>query len=357
MPAPPDLVRPTDRGLFCEAGDFHVDPWKPVGRAVITHAHSDHATWGCDRYLTSGPGVPVLRQRVQEDARIDGLPYGEPLDINGVRVSLHPAGHLLGSAQVRLEHAGRVTVITGDYKTQPDPTCAPFEPVRCDTFITESTFGLPVYRWPNAEDVYKDINQWWRQNAAEGRTSIVFVYALGKAQRVLAGLDPGGIDGVPGGGKIGLHGAVQRFVDVYKDAGVVFPACERVTPENRSTFKKTGLVLAPGSTLGTPWLRKFGPMRTAFVSGWMMIRGTRRRRGVDRGFVLSDHVDWPNLLATIEATGADRIGVTHGYTRAVTRYLTERGRDAFIVPTRYTGETDDDPGTEHTENPEASDDG
>ena len=162
------LLRVTDRGLYCEAGDFFVDPWAAVDRAVVTHAHGDHVAWGCRAYLTAEPGVPVLRQRLDPAARIRGTAYGAAVDIGGVRVSLHPAGHILGSAQVRIEHAGEVWVVSGDYKTEPDPTCTAWEPVRCHTFVTECTFGLPVYRWPATASVFDEIHGWWRANQAAG---------------------------------------------------------------------------------------------------------------------------------------------------------------------------------------------
>ncbi len=330
----PNLIEPTERGLYCAAGDFYIDPYAVEGgvnRAVITHAHADHLRPGHRRYLCSGEGVEVVRQRAGPDARIEGLPYGEAMGINGVTVSFHPAGHLLGSAQVRVEHRGEVWVVTGDYKTRPDPTCAPFEVVPCHTFITESTFGLPIYRWRPDAEVFAELNAWWRKNAEEGRASIVFAYALGKAQRVLAGLDPGI-------GPIVAHGAVRRFVEVYAAAGIAMPEVLPGTAEVAKRVKGGALVVAPPSADGTPWLRKFGPQSRAFASGWMQVRGKRRWRSLDRGFVVSDHVDWPALLGTIDATGAERVGVTHGYTEQVVRYLRERGKDAYVVPTRFEGE-------------------
>lgn len=185
------MLRTTDRGLYCEAGDFHIDPWAPVARAVVTHAHGDHLTWGCESYLVSETGAAVSRERLGAwGAGLESMPYGDTRTINGVRVSFHPAGHILGSAQVRLEYRGEVWVVSGDYKTDPDPTCAPWEPVRCHTFITESTFGLPIYRWPSQQQVFAEINAWWAANAAAGQVSLLCAYALGKAQRLLAGLDP-----------------------------------------------------------------------------------------------------------------------------------------------------------------------
>lgn len=330
------LLQTTERGLYCAAGDFYIDPWQPVTRAVITHAHSDHARPGSQRYLTTTSGAAILRLRVGPVPRIVAQPFGKAIDVNGVRVSLHPAGHLLGSAQVRVEHRGEVWVVSGDYKTEPDVTCEAFELVKCHTFITESTFGLPIYRWRPQAQIFGEINQWWRQNQEQGRTSILFGYALGKAQRMLAGVD----EAI---GPILIHGAVARFVHAYRRAGIMQPPTLYADSENSRLHRGQALVVAPPSAAGSEgWLRKFGPTSLAFASGWMQIRGTRRRRAVDRGFVLSDHADWDGLLSTIKATGAQRIGVTHGYTSALVRYLTEQGMDAFILPTRYEGEATGD---------------
>jgi putative mRNA 3-end processing factor len=326
------LLQVTERGLYCAAGDFYVDPWQPVTRAVITHAHADHARPGSQRYLTTPSGATLLRLRVGTVARIVAQPYGEPLNLNGVRISLHPAGHLLGSAQVRVEHQGEIWVVSGDYKIQHDATCEPFELVPCHTFITESTFGLPIYRWRPQAQIFAEINQWWRQNQEQGRTSILFAYALGKAQRLLAGVDATI-------GPILVHGATLRFVDAYRQARIVQPETLYAGNDAARQHRGQALVIAPPSAAGSAgWLRKFGPASLAFASGWMQIRGARRRRAVDRGFVLSDHADWEGLLTTIQATGAEHIGVTHGYTSTLVRYLQEQGADAFIMPTHYEGD-------------------
>ena len=333
------LIEPTERGLYCAAGDFYIDPyWSPEGveRAVITHAHADHLRPGHRSYLCSASGECVLRQRVHPGANVRTAAWGERIKLGDVTVSLHPAGHLLGSAQVRVEHRGEVWVVTGDYKTTADRTCEAFELVRCHTFITESTFGLPIYRWRPEREVFDGMNAWWRHNQASGRVSVVFAYALGKAQRVLGGVDPSI-------GPIVVHGAVKRFVDAYAASGVALPAVKLVTEIDKKQLRGKALVVAPPSADGTPWLRRFGPVSTAFASGWMAVRGRRRWKSMDRGFVLSDHVDWPSLMTTIDATGAERVGVTHGFTSQVVRYLREKGRDAFVVPTRFEGE--DAPGS------------
>jgi putative mRNA 3-end processing factor len=329
------LLRLTESGLYCEAGDFHIDPWGAVPRAVVTHAHGDHVAWGCGSYLTTGPGLPPLRARLDGDARIRALAYGEAIEVNGVRVSLHPAGHILGSAQVRVEYQGEVWMVSGDYKTDPDPTCAPFEPVRCHTFVTESTFGLPVYRWPPQEEVFAEINAWWRANQNAGKATLLFGYALGKAQRLLAGLDPSL-------GPIITHGAVERMTAAYRTAGVRLPATTHAATVERGADWSQAIVLAPPSADGSPWTRRFGAQATGFASGWMLVRGARRRGALDRGFALSDHVDWPSLLAAGGAPGAARVWVSHGYSSVVVRWLRERGIDAQVVETRFEGERDDE---------------
>jgi putative mRNA 3-end processing factor len=339
------LLRLNGQGLYCEAGGFYVDPWGAVDRAVVTHAHGDHVAWGCRHYLTSEEGAGVLRARLSDDAPIQPAAYGRAFDLNGVRVSLHPAGHILGSAQIRLEHRGEVWVVSGDYKTDPDPTCSPYEPVRCHTFVTESTFGLPIYRWPPQAEVLHEVNRWWRSNQEAGRTTLLYGYALGKAQRLLAGLDPSI-------GPILTHGAVERMTVAYRAGGVVLPPTTHAAAMERAD-RGRAIVIAPPSADGSTWVRRFGEHATGFASGWMLVRGTRRRRSLDRGFALSDHVDWPSLMAAIDATGAERIWVTHGFTAPVVRWLREMGRDAVAIETRFEGERADlavpDPGVDASE--------
>jgi putative mRNA 3-end processing factor len=320
-------------GLYCVPGNFYIDPWRPVDRAVITHAHGDHARWGHRHYLASDASVNILKSRLGADINIDGLAYGERIVHNGVAISLHPAGHVLGSAQVRMEHEGEIWVASGDYKVEPDATCAPFEAVRCHTFITESTFGLPIYRWDPQQEVFDEINRWWRRNADEGRTSVLYAYAFGKAQRVLSGLDTSI-------GPIVCHGAVEPLNRVYRDGGVALPHTQLVSETGKDEMKRA-LVLAPPSAAGSTWTRRFGDYSDAFASGWMLLRGARRRRGVDRGFVLSDHADWPGLLGAIEATGAQQVVVTHGSIPVMVRWLRQIGLDAKAFDTEY-GDEDDE---------------
>jgi putative mRNA 3-end processing factor len=327
-------VSQTESGLFCEAGDFYIDPWLPVDRAIITHAHSDHAHPGCSRYLTSLEGERLARVRLGDEAKIQSLTYGEEIEMNGVSVSLHPAGHIIGSAQVRIEDRGEVWVVSGDYKLREDPTCSRFEIVSCHTFITEATFGLPIYRWPAPESVIDEINNWWRGNQESGKASLLVAYSVGKAQRILKGIDSSL-------GPIYTHGAVERIVDEYRAAGVDLPATVPVSESAKKTDWTKALIIAPPSAKGTPWARRFGTHSTAFASGWMSIRGTRRRQALDRGFVLSDHADWEELLTAIRATGAEQVWVTHGYVPVLARYLREElGLDARELRTSYEGEAE-----------------
>lgn len=326
------LISTTSKGLWCEQGDFYIDPWQPVERAVVTHAHADHARRGAKRYLTTVDGLGVLQRRMGAEASIRTLAYGETLTLNGVAISLHPAGHLLGSAQVRVEFQGEVWVVSGDYKVEPDTTCAPFEALPCHTFITESTFGLPIYQWPPQQQIFADIHRWWRGNQAEKRTTILYAYALGKAQRVLAGLDSSL-------GPILVHGSVYQLNQEYVNAGVQLPSHEYAGVEMARKYRGQAIVVAPPSAKNNPgYLRKFGAASHGFASGWMTIRGARRRRAVDRGFILSDHADWKGLLSTIKATGAERVGVTHGYRNVLVRYLRNEGLDAWAIETEFEGE-------------------
>jgi putative mRNA 3-end processing factor len=322
-----DLVVHRPEGLYCPAGDFHIDPWRPVARAVITHAHSDHARAGHGRYLAARQSEGVLRTRLGE-IELQTLAYGERIVHNGVAVSLHPAGHVLGSAQVRLEHGGQVWVASGDYKVAPDRTCVPFEPVKCDVFITESTFGLPIYRWCPDDEIFADINGWWARNVMAGRASVLACYSFGKAQRILSGVDPSI-------GPLIVHGAVEPLNRAYRAAGIELPATNMVADIKDRADLRRALVVCPPSAAASPWMRRFGDASTAFASGWMQLRGARRRGGWDRGFVLSDHADWPGLLDAIAATGARRIIVTHGSVPVMVRYLGEQGLQAEAFETEY----------------------
>jgi putative mRNA 3-end processing factor len=326
------LIEPAAGGLYCEAGGFHIDPWTPVDRAVISHAHGDHLRYGSGAYLCAEPGRALVEHRLGAGAKVQAAAYGEAVDINGVRVSFHPAGHILGSSQVRVEYRGEVWVASGDYKRAADPTCAPFEPVSCHTFITEATFALPLFRWDPPAETVAEMCAWWDEMRAAGRPAVLFGYALGKAQRVLAELAR--CTDRP----VFVHGALVDLTEVYRASGVRLPTLQRATETARGKSFAGELIVAPLSARGSTWMRRFGDHSSAFASGWMRIRGARRRRGYDRGFALSDHADWDSLLQTIGETGAGRVFVTHGYTHQLARYLAGRSFDAQPWQTQYEGE-------------------
>jgi putative mRNA 3-end processing factor len=326
-----DLIKVTPRGLHCAAGDFYIDPWQPVARAIITHAHGDHLRGGSTEYYLATAGIGLARLRLPADAVINGLDYGQRVSFGDASVSLHPAGHVLGSSQIRIERAGEVWVVSGDYKRDPDPTCNPFEVVPCDVFISEATFALPAYRWIETPTVAREILSWWHENRRRGLASVLFAYALGKAQRVLSELAALTDDAVF------LHGAVAGLTDVYRAQGISMLETLPATVSGKSDYAGA-LILAPPSAAGSSWMRRFGDHRTGFCSGWMRVRGDRRRRGYDRGFVLSDHADWPSLLRTCHESQARRILLTHGYTDALCRYLREQGVDAAALRTEYGAE-------------------
>jgi len=321
----------TDAGIYCPAGDFWIDPWRPVPRALITHGHADHSRPGMGAYLATAAAAPVIRHRLGADIPLETIGYGEVRQIGAARVSFHPAGHVPGSAQIRVEVAGEVWVASGDYKTVDDGLSEPFEPVPCHAFITECTFGLPVFAWTAQVELARQINDWWGANRAAGRFSLLGAYALGKAQRLLRLVDVGL-------GPILTHGAVEATNRVLRGQGIALPDTEQVTPDTDLKARAGALVLAPPSALAGPWAGRFRPRSTAFASGWMALRGVRRRRAVDRGFIVSDHADWHGLNEAIRATGAERIFVTHGYTDPFRRWLAEQGYDAAVVRTEYDGE-------------------
>ena len=324
------LLEFTDRGIYCPPADVYLDPWKPVDRALISHGHADHSRPGHGRYITHHRNVPIIRHRLG-DIRVSGREWGESFTVNGVRFSFHPAGHIIGSSQIRAEYRGEVWVFSGDYKTEDDGLATPYEPVRCHSFITECTFGLPAFKWRPQAEVLGDINAWWARNREGGKTSVLLAYSLGKAQRLLAGLDPDI-------GRIYTHGAIENMTEVLRPlAG--FPETTRVTGETTREELRGNLVLAPPSAHGSTWMRRMVPYEVAAASGWMAFRGARRRRAVDRGFVLSDHCDWQGLLDSIRATGAERVICTHGYAHILARFLAENGYDARTEETQYEGET------------------
>lgn len=322
----------TERGLYCPSGDFFIDPWRPVDRALITHGHADHARAGMGRYLSTKAAAPVIRHRLGE-VSLETVAFGEVRRIGDASVSFHAAGHVPGSAQIRVEVGGEVWVVSGDYKVVADGVSEAFEPVACHTFITECTFGLPVFTWQAPEVVAGEIKRWWAANRDAGRFSLCGAYALGKAQRILAGLDPSI-------GPVLTHGAIEATNEVLRGQGVTLPATVRVTPDLDVSGYPGAFVLAPPSALGSIWAERFRPASTALASGWMALRGIRRRRAVDRGFVLSDHADWEGLNAAVRATGCERVFVTHGYTSVFRRWLEEQGYEAGVVETEFGSDED-----------------
>lgn len=315
------LLRITSAGLYCELGGFHIDPWHPVARAVITHGHADHFIAGCKTYLTESTGRRILQQRLGPQAAIQPVEYGQSLDFFGVKVSLHPAGHILGSAQVRVEHQGEVWVVSGDYKVASDPTCAQFEPVCCHTFITESTFGHPHFAWEPQAGVFQQIHDWWQENQQRGLASLVYAYSLGKAQRVLAGLDANQ-------GPIFVHSQIDAINQHYQTAGVKLPPTGCVSANISAEDWQRSLILLPPSERWSPNLTAIGPYRTAFVSGWMSLPNGPQQRRVESGFALSDHADHQEILDTVAATGAENVFVTHGYINVLVDILRTKGLNA-----------------------------
>lgn len=324
----PKLLIVNENGLYCPIGDFYIDPWKPVKTALITHGHSDHMRWGMQHYICHQHTVPILNLRIGTGNSVESVQYGQPFEINGVKISFHPAGHIIGSAQIRLEYQGEVWVFTGDYKIAPDGLSVPYELVKCDHFITESTFGLPIYKFPPSEKIYADINAWWKKNAEEGYNTVLLAYALGKAQNILAHLDVSI-------GDIFLHGAVANTNDALMEAGYNFPG-QRITPDTKRSAITGALIIAPTSASDTPWLRSLRPYRIAMCSGWMQLRGARRRRGVDKGFPLSDHCDWTQLNQAIRDTETKNVYVTHGYEAVFSKWVNESfGIPASVFKTLY----------------------
>lgn len=323
------LLQFTPKGIYCEQADVYLDPWRPVDKAIISHGHADHSRWGHQKYITHHKNVPIVQHRLG-DVNISGKGWGETFKVNNVKFSLHPAGHIVGSSQIRVEHKGEVWVFTGDYKIEDDGLTTPFELVKCHTFITECTFGLPAFQWRPQQEVFNDINQWWAQNKSEGKTSVLFGYSLGKAQRLLKHLDTSI-------GKIYTHGAVENMTEVLRPL-VDLPPTHLITKDTKKDELLGNIVVAPPSAHGSTWIRKMVPYVTATASGWMAFRGARRRRAIDKGFVLSDHCDWNGLLQTVEATGAEKIICTHGYTDIFSKYLQELGYDARTEATQYEGE-------------------
>ena len=334
MIKPQDLLRPTPAGLYCPPGDFHIDPVRPVARAIVTHGHADHARPGHGAVLATPATLDIMALRMGDEAGGERQPldYGERLDLNGVDVRLAPAGHVLGSAQVAVEHRGCRVVVSGDYKRRPDPTCARFEPVTCDVFVTEATFALPVFRHPPTEDETAKL----LASVARfpGRTHLVGAYALGKAQRVIKHLREQGYDR-----PIYLHGAMEKLCALYQQFGVDLGELRLV-----ADFSKEDLigeiVVAPPSATRDRWSRRFTDPVTVFASGWMRVRARARQAGVELPLIISDHADWDELISTVEDLSPGEVWVTHGREDALVHAVTQMGIPA--KPLSLVGYDDED---------------
>jgi len=325
------LLRFTPAGIYCARADVYIDPWKPVNRALITHGHSDHAYAGHKRYLAHTHTVDIMCHRLGKDNSYQRVEFGEEVLINGVSFTFIPAGHILGSAQIRVEYKGRIEVASGDYKLEDDGISGGYEPIPCHTLITECTFGLPIYQWNPMQQVKEDINRWIADNAAQGISSVLFGYSLGKAQRLLSVIE----SDLP----IYVHGAVHHMTEVYRQSGIVLP--ETIYSPEKIRPNKPCIIVTPASVQSTTWLNKFRPYSTSFASGWMALRGPRRRRSVDRGFVMSDHMDWHGLETVMRECQPERVICTHGYTEIYAQYLLSQGIDAVTEKTEYETETAD----------------
>lgn len=328
------LIQFTNKGIYCKQGDFYIDPWRPVDRAVTTHGHADHVKWGNKAYLCHDLTKPILNQRLGEDLHIETLPYGKGVSINGVKVSLFPAGHVIGSAQIKLEYKGEVCVVSGDYKTEDDGISTAFEPVKCHTFVSESTFGLPIYKWQLQDTIFDQIKDWVSGNHDRNKTSVLVAYSLGKAQRLIKGL--AGYD------ELYVHNSIANLNDRFIHAGVDLPRTIRITTDTSKDELRNGIVIVPPALAEGRWIKKLHNAATGVCSGWMQVRASRRWRSADAGFALSDHADWPGLLSAIKATGAEKVFVTHGYTATFSKYLNEIGIESEEVKTQYGNEEEEE---------------
>ena len=321
------MLKFTPAGIYCVPGRFYIDPWKRVDDAIITHGHADHARGGMNKYLCHHLTLPVLKSRIGPHIQAQGLAYGEVIPINGVNVSLHPAGHIIGSAQVRLEYRGRIVVISGDYKVQDDGLSTAFELVPCHEFITESTFGLPIYRWLPVEEQHRKLQEWVVKNQQDGKNSVLFGYSLGKAQRILKALADVG--------PIQVHYSIARLNEAFRAAGVPLPSHGNLDLRTSQAKTQGGIYILPPALRDSHLLRKIPDRAEAICSGWMQVRGARRWRHADAGFAISDHADWEELLEVVRGTGAEKIYVTHGQTAVFSRYLRELGLDAVELQTEF----------------------
>lgn len=325
------LLKFTNRGIYCEQANVYIDPWKPVDYALITHGHSDHARWGHKKYLCHSLTASILKRRISADLHIQSIPYGESIKINGVNFSFHPAAHIIGSAQIRVEYKGEIWVASGDYKTENDGISGELEIIKCHTFITESTFGLPVYQWKSQREIMRQINDWWGVNASVNNPSIIYAYSLGKAQRIIQHLDSSI-------GPVLTHGAVENMNELFRSQNITIQPTQRIVKNEQINLAKKAIIVAPPGAYNSSWTKKFKQAKHAAASGWMTLRGARRRRSVDRGFILSDHADWEGLNNVISASGAETVIATHGYTEPFVKWLRSKGMNAITEKTSFVGE-------------------
>lgn len=328
------LLQFRKEGIYCPQGNFYIDPWLPVDYAVITHAHADHARWGMKKYLCQHYTKPLLQSRISPTIEVQSLAYGEKIEINGVSLSFHPAGHIIGSAQVRLEYKGYVSVVSGDYKVEDDGISTPFELVPCHEFVTESTFGLPIYHWQSQQAIEKQLQNWVLQNREQGKTSVFIGYSLGKSQRLMKALE--------GVGDLYVHTSINRLNEAIEQSGIALPKAKVMHLEEDKKSMLGQIVIVPPALLGSNMIRKIPNAATAICSGWMQVRGHRRWKSADAGFAISDHADWKGLLDTVKATNAEKIFVTHGYTDTFSKYLNENGILAEVVKTNFGHEEEGD---------------
>lgn len=310
------LLISTQGGIYCQRADVYIDPSRSCKEAIITHAHSDHARGGMDLYHATVQTADLMRSRISSNLNIQEYVYGGGFVKNEVKFSFHCAGHVLGSAQIRVEYQNEVWVVTGDYKIEDDGVSGAYEQLQADHFITESTFALPVFKWEKQSDVFKKMNNWWSCNAKENIFSIIYAYSLGKAQRVLSGLSAEI-------GEIYVHPSVHKINKIYEKHGVVFPKTTSIT--GQKSLSQQGLLISPMGITKTENISQIKKYEEAFASGWMMFKGIKNRRSFDMGFALSDHVDWDDLNRAVLESKASCVYPVHGYTKIYSRYLNEKG--------------------------------
>ena len=309
-----DLIKYTSSGLYCELADLWIDPNKPVKRAIITHAHMDHFTFGCEEYISTYETAIILKERIGKGINIKTYDFCEDFKINGINFSLHPSGHILGSSQIKLTLADEKWLITGDFKRQRDETCKEYEKVKTDFIISESTFGLPIFKWDEPQNTATDITKW--VNSSQEKTSILFCYSLGKAQRLLNEISKTNFKN-----KIYTHSTIHKMNNCYKKLGVEVIDTRKFDQKKNNEDLKGSLILLPPSLNKNSFIKNFKEIQTGFASGWMSIRARRKRSGYDKGFAISDHADWEAILNTIKESKAKNVFFHHGDSEALNRYL------------------------------------